>query len=295
MSFTSIMVNYMFSKGDRERDAGLTSPEDVERRDDISYGPHNKDNRMDIYYPKQRTGMIPVIVSVHGGGWVYGSKEVYQYYGMSLAQQGFAFVNFNYRLAPRHRYPSPLEDTNNVIRFLHEHAKEYGLDLGNVFMVGDSAGAHMLSLYSCICTNPEYAKRYSFRVPEGFVPKAIALNCGIYDIHLALGENKQLNGLMKDFLGRKEFSKKLEDINVISHITKQFPPTYLMTAEADFLKVQAPYLEAKLKELAIPYEYKLYGSEENQLPHVFHCNMKLPDAKECNKAECEFFRRYVSA
>lgn len=56
--------------------------------------------------------MIPVIVSVHGGGWGYGDKERYQYYCMSLAQQGFAVVNFSYRLASKYKFPAPLEDTN---------------------------------------------------------------------------------------------------------------------------------------------------------------------------------------
>lgn len=295
MSITSIMVNYMFSKGDRERDAGLTTPDDVERKNNISYGPHRKYHLMDIYYPKQRTGKLPVIISVHGGGWVYGTKEVYQFYGMSLAQRGFAVVNFNYRLAPRYQYPSQLEDTNNVICWIYDHAEDYGLDLGNIFMVGDSAGAHMLSLYSCICTNPEYAKQYNFHVPEGFLPKAIALNCGVYDIHKAMAGNQQMEGLMKDFLGKRNYPSGLETINVIRYVTKDFPPVYLMTAEADFLKDQAPDMEEKLKEFGIPYEYKLYGDEQNQLQHVFHCNMRLADARECNTAECNFFRNYMTA
>ena len=106
MSLTSLIVRYNFGKGDRKRDAGLTTPDDVKRYDNIPYGRDKKWQILDVYRPKEKEGKLPVIISVHGGGWVYGTKEVYQFYCMSLAQRGFAAVNFNYRLAPGHRYPA---------------------------------------------------------------------------------------------------------------------------------------------------------------------------------------------
>ena len=55
---------------------------------------------LDVYRPKLNIkGKLPVIMSVHGGGWVYGDKDVYQWYCMNLAQRGFAVVNYSYRLA----------------------------------------------------------------------------------------------------------------------------------------------------------------------------------------------------
>ena len=76
MSINSIMINYLFSKGDRKRDKGLQTPPDVERKDNLSYGPHGKWDLLDVYYPKGTQGKLPVIVNIHGGGWVYGTKEV---------------------------------------------------------------------------------------------------------------------------------------------------------------------------------------------------------------------------
>ena len=90
MSLMSFALRRAFRRSDDKRDAGLTTPEDVARFDDIVYGPDHKWNVLDVYRPKGAEGALPVIVSVHGGGWVYGDKERYQYYGMSLAQQGFA-------------------------------------------------------------------------------------------------------------------------------------------------------------------------------------------------------------
>lgn len=85
-------------QNDDARDSGLPHdiPE-VERINDLQYGPNEKWNTLDVYLPKKEDKPFPVIINIHGGGWVYGTKEVYQYYGMGLAKRGFAFINPNYR------------------------------------------------------------------------------------------------------------------------------------------------------------------------------------------------------
>ncbi|MGB4661825.1 MAG: alpha/beta hydrolase, partial [Mobilitalea sp.] len=119
MSQASDKLRKEFGEGDAKRDAGLCTPEDIERVNNIQYGPDSVWNVLDVYRPKAESGKLPVIVIVHGGGWVYGDKEVYQFYGMNLAQRGFAVVNFSYRLAPEAKYPAPLEDTNLVITWMY--------------------------------------------------------------------------------------------------------------------------------------------------------------------------------
>lgn len=294
MSLISVTTRLLFSFGDKRRDKGLTSPKDVVRYDNLPYGPNGKWNLLDVYRPKAERGKLPVIISVHGGGWVYGTKEVYQFYCMSLAQRGFAVVNFNYRLAPDYKYPAQMEDINQAVCWTLDHAEEFGFDAENVFMVGDSAGGHMAALYGCICTNPECAASYEFQVPEGFVPRALALNCGIYDLSKAMeGENRRKR--MKDLLGKDCSQERMESINPVRYITDKFPPSYVMTATGDFLKDQPQYLLEELERHQIPYEYKIYGTEENRLPHVFHCNMKSEDAKVCNEEECAFFVKMKKA
>lgn len=114
MEKMSSIIRREFKKGDDIRDAGLTAPDDVIRYKDIAYGKDSAMQVLDVYRPKDTEGNLPVIVSVHGGGWVYGDKELYQYYCMSIAQRGFAVVNFTYRLAPEYQFPAPMEDTNSV-------------------------------------------------------------------------------------------------------------------------------------------------------------------------------------
>ena len=110
-------VRQLFKKNDDIRDSGLTVPDDVARVTGLKYGT-DPAQVLDIYYPAGADKALPAIVSVHGGGFVYGDKERYQFYCMSLAQRGFAVVNFSYRLAPEHRFPAQLEDTNLVMRYI---------------------------------------------------------------------------------------------------------------------------------------------------------------------------------
>ncbi len=324
MSQMSDLLRREFKKNDDIRDAGLTTPEDVQRFDDIRYGTDAKCQLLDVYRPKDREGeVLPVIISVHGSGWVYGDKELYQFYCMSLAQRGFAVVNFTYRLAPEYKFPAALEDTNLVVQWMLEHAQEYALDTEHVFMVGDSAGAHLLGLYTGICTNPEYAGKYSFTIPQvpcvseslqssddsknisgtcdaegenrrGFRPTAIALNCGIYRVTIDENTDAQTKALTEDIFADGITEENLDKISVLNCITEDYVPTCFMTGTGDFLKPQAALLYNRLLECRIPCEFLFYGDKDHELGHVFHVNMKLEVAAKCNTAQCEFFRSFMS-
>lgn len=292
MSATSDNIRKMFGDGDTIRDAGLTTPEDIKRYDDICYGEDPKWHVLDIYRPKGKDGeRLPVLVNLHGGAWVYGDKDRYQFYCMSLAQQGFAVVNFTYRLAPEYKFPAPVEDTNRVFHWIFENAEKYGFDAENIFAVGDSAGANLLNIYTMICINPEYAKKFSLKVPEGFKPKAVLLNCGAYSVEVRDDPEDLTSCLMKDYLPNGGSMEELELINALPFMTKDYPPAFVMTANEDFLRAQAPIMVKKLRELDIPHEFQMYGDAEHPLQHVFHCNMKLAEARMCNRKECEFLKR----
>lgn len=293
MSIFSWWLQKSFGRSDTARDAGLTTPEDVTRYDDIPYGNDPKWQLLDVYRPRAAEGSpLPVIVSVHGGGWVYGDKKLYQFYCMNLAQRGFAVVNFSYRLAPGHKFPAPLEDTNTVFHWVLDHADGYGFDTDHIFAVGDSAGANILGLYSAVCTNPAYAARYAFCPPEGFTPKAIALNCGQYRIEPKILPTDLIHLLIRDYLPKRGSPDELECIDVTAHITSNFPPVFLMTANGDFLRKQAPLLSRALETAGVPCVYRCYGDEQNPLSHVFHCNIKSLAAQVCNDDECAFFMSF---
>ena len=289
MSILSRYICRTFKRGDDKRDAGLTTPDYVTRYDDLQYGPDPKWNVLDVYRPKDAEGKLPVIVSVHGGGWVYGDKELYQYYCMSLTQFGFAVVNFTYRLAPEFKYPASMEDTVSVFRWVKEHADEYGLDADRVCAVGDSAGGHMLSLYSCLCADAAFAEASGFALDASMMPKAVGLNCGVYKMEKK-GMFDLTSMLMRDVLPHKGTAEEMLAISPIDHLNGKFPPAYVMTAEGDFLAPHATMMADQLKELGVRTVYRYYGDKDHVLGHVFHVNMKLPEAYTCNKDECGFFR-----
>lgn len=289
MSLNVLLFRRMCTNADTKRDEGLTTPSEIKRFDNIIYGPNKKWNVLDVYRPKKADEKLPIIVSVHGGGWVYGDKEVYQYYCMDLAKRGFVVVNFTYRLAPKYKYPAGLEDTNLVFNWIAEHANEYGMDLNNIFAVGDSAGGTNIGLYVAILTNKDYAKEYSFKAPNIHI-KALGLNCGVYDMH-----NEAYNGFKGELFKNKGTKEELDRITLLGHITPDYPPCYIIGASNDGLKEDIPLLTKVLDEKKIPYTAKVYGDESaNPLYHVFHCNVRSTDAKEANDDECNFFCQYMN-
>lgn len=243
-------------------------------------------NILDVYRPKETDAKLPVIVSVHGGGWVYGDKERYQYYCMDLASRGFVVVNFTYRLAPKHRFPAQLEDVCLAFDWLKNSHERYAFDLNNVFALGDSAGAHPLTLYCDLLINADYSSRFSFRIPD-LLPKAIALNCGVFNTNVEKGIIKML---VKDFISSK---KDLELIDPLRYMTSDFPETYVMTIIEDMVKDDSTLLLNRLNELKVRNIYKLYDNERHDLDHVFHLNISDPDAIICNDEECAFFLTHV--
>ena len=304
-------VRQLFKKNDDIRDSGLTAPDDVVRVTSLKYGP-DPAQVLDIYYPAVADKALPAIVSVHGGGFVYGDKERYQYYCMSLAQRGFAVVNFSYRLAPEHRFPAQLEDTNLVMRYISGRGSEAAggcdsediagkgaavdaaastalgmIDLNNLFMVGDSAGAMLASQYCAALSNPAYARTLGLDLPPVRI-RACALNCGLY----AFDPRKDR------MMARCYFDGPAEDytdrMDIGGSITKDYPPAFIMTSTGDFLQARAEPFAAILAREGAEYELHVYGDMKNRPGHVFHCNMKDPLAKRCNDDECAFFLRHAT-
>lgn len=288
MNQTVKKVRELFARSDERRDKNFTTPSNMVRHDNIVYGPEETWNLLDVYYKKGTTACQKTIVSIHGGGWVYGDKDHYQYYCMDLAERGFTVVNFSYRLAPESKYPAALEDINRVFSWVKEHAKDYYIDIEKICVVGDSAGAQLSSQYLTILTNPEYQKLFSFEVPEIKI-RAVALNCGIYDAKEYCSRNQ--DELLKCYFGKNPETE--ESIDVMRYLDGNFPPAFIMTAHCDPMKPHAEPLHEKLQALGVECKLRIYGTPENKkVAHVFHCNIVLPEAIACNDDECEFFTQY---
>ncbi|MGH7805627.1 MAG: alpha/beta hydrolase fold domain-containing protein [Candidatus Binatia bacterium] len=99
----------------------------------------------DLFLPSG-AGPFPVVVLIHGGGWASGDKKMMHPTAARLAGRGYAAFAIGYRLAPKHRYPAPLEDCRAAVGWLHANAKKHSLDASRIAAWGYSAGAHLAAL-----------------------------------------------------------------------------------------------------------------------------------------------------
>ena len=114
---------------------------------DVVYGEAGGERlRYDHYRPLGVSGPTPAVVLVHGGGWAGGDPSQAAGNGMHFARRGIATVSISYRLAPRHRFPAPLDDVRRGLRHVRAHAGEFGIDPDRLVLMGLSAGAHLSML-----------------------------------------------------------------------------------------------------------------------------------------------------
>ena len=151
-----------------------SNPE-VEVTRDCEYGDDPR-HRLDLFRKADTTG-APVLVFVHGGGFVMGDKRsaetpFYDNIGVFAAQQGFVGITITYRLAPAHRFPAGPEDLAAVVRWLKANVAQYGGDPDKIVLSGQSAGAaHVAS----------YVAHKAHHVAEGGGIAGAILMSGIYD------------------------------------------------------------------------------------------------------------------
>jgi len=295
MSLTSHIVCTLFTIGDLKRDLGWVPPTNVEAVENVSYGSCDKWHLLDLYRPKDAEGKLPVLLNIHGGAWVYGDKKVYAPYCMYLATQGFAVVNASYRLAPKHTFPAPLEDVGAMVEWVVDHAEEYGLDVSNLFFVGDSAGAHLATAYTAIQLNEAYAKSFpGIKVDERFIPKGLLLNCGVFDIEVEWKkQGRALTPFLTDLLGEKPTVESVKQMSPAQFITSDFPSVHLTTSNGDFLRKHSYRLKEVLEKKSVEVVFKEYGEKKKPQGHVFHLNLKNKVGQECNADQLEFVKQMM--
>ena len=279
--------------GDDVRDAGVVDPEYLTRFTDIPYGPW-EDNLLDVYCPEETEGVLPTIISIHGGAWCYGSKDLYSHYCLRLAERGFTVVNFNYRLAPEYKYPAPVEDCCNMLSWVQTNAAQYHIDLNNLFLVGDSAGGQLAFQLLTMMTNEKYNAMFPFSPPVDIRFRACGLNCGCY--FMPVFKNVPLSKVGKIFEAYfpEDYVPCIPSLKTHKYITKAFPPAYVMTSRNDYLRMMAPPLHILLRLKGVKSLLKVYGEKSRKdIGHVFHLNCHLEEADRCNDDQCAFFRTYL--
>ena len=149
----------------------------IKVRRDVSYGDHAR-NVVDIFAAENGTGGRPVLMFVHGGGFVRGSKHepgsaFYDNVMAFAARNGMVGVNVEYRLAPEFAWPSGLQDLAGAVGFVRDNIASYGGDPNRVFLMGHSAGASHVAGY---VSHPE------FFGPKGSGLAGAIFSSGSYDL-----------------------------------------------------------------------------------------------------------------
>ena len=103
----------------------------------------NRDNKVDLYLPRGTDSPAPVLVYIHGGGWVGGSKESSVLRLVPWMEMGWAVVNVQYRLGEVSLAPAAVEDCLCALRWIIRNASNYNIDPERIVVTGNSAGGHL--------------------------------------------------------------------------------------------------------------------------------------------------------
>ena len=235
----------------------------VEHLQDIDYGPHAR-QQLDIYRAAARdiTTPQPVLIQIHGGGWMLGHKhQQAQPLLHHLAQHGWLCVDINYRLAPRHPYPHCLQDVKAAITWVKQHIADYGGDPQFIALAGESAGAHLGMLAALTADHPEFqwdAKADS-RV------QAVVSLYGVYDL---TEDSHTWSGLVGRFLQKKIMPATPDILRIASprhQIIDNAPPVFVIHGTTDslvFVEDAREFVEELRQTSLAPVVYaELEGAE----------------------------------
>lgn len=103
---------------------------------------------MDVHYPQNLTSPAPLVVYIHGGGWVGGDKAggIGRDFAPLLLERGYVIAAINYRLSPSYQFPAHIQDVQCAIRHLRSNAERYDIDPERIAALGGSAGGHLAAL-----------------------------------------------------------------------------------------------------------------------------------------------------
>jgi acetyl esterase/lipase len=130
---------------ERPRPAAPKIPEGVQALRNLEYVPNGHERqKLDLYLPEKTDKPLPVVVWIHGGAWLAGSKDSAP--GIGLTTKGYALASINYRLSQHAIFPAQIEDCKAAIRWLRANAEKYKLDPDHIGVWGASAGGHLVAL-----------------------------------------------------------------------------------------------------------------------------------------------------
>jgi len=255
---------------------------------EVSYGPHTR-NVLDFWRAKG-DGLRPLLVHIHGGGWVGGDKKQNAATVRLFLDKGISYAAINYRLSGEAPLPAPVHDAARAIQFLRAKAAEWNIDTKHIALTGGSAGActSMWLLLHDDLADPKATDpvlRESTRVCAAAVasgqtsidPKVIEgwLGPNVLKhrmINMAVGE-PTIEGALKNY---EQHRKLFEEFSAYNHVDGQDPPL-LMTYPAD--------MTLPSKDAGHGIHHPVYGvklkEKSDKLGH--ECHLLIPGGSKSEK------------
>lgn len=227
----------------------------------IQYGKAPGDeNMMDAFLPKDVPPNAKVIIYIHGGSWVRGSKEEFpkQLIEELVGKRGYLVVSMNYRLVKdgNNRFPAQIEDVKKAIEVISQNGKRYGYNGNEFALMGGSAGAHLAMLYAYGYDEKKQVKTVvDLWGPTDLTDKAVR------------ADGTDADKIVVNFLGEKDPNAQIaKDASPVYHLTKETAvPTLIFHGGQDPLVhvSQAYLLDKKLKALGTPVQLEIYPEEKH--------------------------------
>lgn len=265
---------------------------------DVPYAlPEKNDPRLMLdIYSNPHQGLWPVVVMIHGGAWIKGSKEMenYAFKAMFLASHGYVVFSINHRLAPQVRIKSQAEDAMAAVIWVKQHAREYGGDPDRIGVVGGSSGGHMAALIAWASDDP-YFTPTGYDGPLDSDVDVAALYYPVLDLDRTLKEN----GSVLAPLGRlvlvgklgKAYQEELSHLSPKAHLDDAAVPTIFLTGDRDSLKLYPQSVEFQQALDARGVESVLYTARGKD--HSFTTQYWEPESLESIELVVEFFDRHL--
>lgn len=243
------------------------------------------DAKVYLYGPEKINHNLPLIIYIHGGGWSTGTASSVEWYAKLLASNGYIVANVDYSLAPEYAYPASTYQLIEMVNHLYENVGNYGYNPKNIFIGGNSAGAHLSSQLGALISNSDYAKKVgvSVRVPVESI-KGILLYNGVYNFE-TVGECKFpfFDELAWAYVGEKNYENydRIDELSTVKYITKDYPPVFITVGDVDPLQSQTMEFIQKLEENDVYLKKMLW---ENTNAGLWHDYIYEQDKEEAQKA-----------
>ncbi len=200
-------------------------PEGVTKHADIAYaqmeGVAPESLSLDLYTPESIEN-APIMLYVHGGGWARGDKSAVWRKAELFAGSGWLFASANYRFVPEVTPAEEVRDVARAVGWLHEHAAEYGGDPERIYLMGHSAGAHLVALVSTYPA-PLQEAGLSLRALSG----TVVVDTGMVDVESHMPNVGSLSLFSNAFGDDPEFWREVSPLTYVAPDTG-IPPMLML-------------------------------------------------------------------